>query len=108
MHVASTPLLTYLSVSPYHGRKAHADIGILPNRTATVVHDDYTTYFTYAHLPHATCNVRHLRDLGFIEERYQQTWASELATVLLEIKQTVATMQQAQTIAGREFTDALA
>lgn len=95
IHVASTPHLTYLSVCPHRGRKAHADIGILPYRTATVVHDDYATYFTYAHLRHATCNVHHLRDLCFIKERYQQTWASELATLLLEIKQTVATTQQA-------------
>jgi transposase len=95
VHVASTPLLTYLSVSPYRGRKAHADSGILANRTATVVHDDYATYFTYAHLRHATCNVHHLRDLCFIEERYQQAWASKLAALLLEIKHAVATAQQA-------------
>lgn len=95
IHVACTPLLTYLFVSPYRGRKAHAESEILPTRTDVVVHDDYATYFAYPTLPHATCNAHHLRDLRFLEERYQQEWAKQLAALLVEIKQAVATAQAA-------------
>jgi transposase len=95
IHVACTPLLTYLFVSPYRGSKAHDEIDILPKRNGTVVHDDYAAYFAYALLHHATCNGHHLRDLLFIEERYQQMWAKQLAALLVEIKQTVETAQQA-------------
>lgn len=95
IHVTCTPLLTYLFVSPYRGSKAHAELEILPNRTEVVVHDDYATYFAYPSLPHATCNAHHLRDLLFLDERYQQGWAKQLAALLVEIKQTVATAQAA-------------
>lgn len=43
IHVASTSHLTYLSVSPHRVRKAHADIGILPYRTAAVVQQSRRT-----------------------------------------------------------------
>jgi len=99
IHVACTPLLTYLFVSRYRGSKAHAEIEILPNRTEVVVHDDYATYFAYPALPHATCNAHHLRDLLFLDERYQQGWAKQLATLLIEIKQAVATAQAAGLVA---------
>ena len=95
IHVASTALLTYLFVSQYRGKKAHAESDILSKRTGTIVHDDYAAYFAYTLLQHATCNAHHLRDLLFIYQRYQQMWAQQLATLLLEIKQTVEQAQQA-------------
>jgi transposase len=95
IHVASTPLLTYLFVSQYRGKKAHAEGDILNQRTGTIVHDDYAAYFAYTGLQHATCNAHHLRDLFFLYERYQQIWAHQLAALLLEIKQTVEPSQQA-------------
>lgn len=95
IHVASTTLLTYLFVSQYRGKKAHAEGDILTKRTGTVVHDDYAAYFAYTLLHHATCNAHHLRDLLFIYQRYQQLWAQQLASLLLEIKQTVEQAQQA-------------
>jgi transposase len=95
IHVACTPTLTYLCLSPRRGGQAHRQIDILPRRTGVVVHDDYPAYFAYAALRHATCNAHHLRDLLFIYERYQQLWANQLATLLVEIKQAVARAQQA-------------
>lgn len=95
IHVASTSHLTYLGCSAYRGRKAHDAIGILPLRTGLVVHDDYPAYFAYPQLRHVTCNAHHLRDLRCLEERYALPWAQELAALLIEIKQAVATAQQA-------------
>lgn len=94
IHVASTATLTYLFLSQRRGGLAHAEIDILPKRTGVVVHDDYLAYFAYPALAHATCNAHHLRDLIFIHQRYQQTWADQVATLLVEIKQAVEQAQQ--------------
>jgi transposase len=95
VHVASTAGLTHLEVQPYRGTKAHAEIDILPQRTGPVVHDDYASYYRYEDAQHIACNAHHLRELEFIQERYAQPWAKELADLLRAIKQTVETAQQA-------------
>lgn len=94
-HIASTPTLTYLEFNAHRGAKAHDAIGILPQRTGWVVHDDYPSYFKYENAQHATCNAHHLRDLLFIQERYAQPWAEAMARLLIEIKQSVEIAQQA-------------
>jgi len=95
VHVASTPTLTHLELSAHRGSKAHDEIDILPRRTGYVVHDDYAAYFKYEDAQHATCNAHHLRDLLFLQERYPQPWVEAMVQLLLEIKQTVETAQQA-------------
>ena len=52
------------------------------------VHDGWRAYQSYP-CRQALCNVDHLRELTFLSEVLQQTWAGEMITLLLDIKHAV-------------------
>jgi transposase len=107
-HVASTERATCLEVHPKRGKVALDEMGILPQRTGKpVVHDGYTSYEQYPDLEHRRCNAHHLRELVFIEEQYEQEWATGMGHLLVEIKRAVdgAKEQGQVALTKRQLTD---
>lgn len=88
LHVASSDRLTYYRHHRGRGKAAINAMGILPQYTGTAVHDGHRSYWHYDQCTHGLCNVHLLRSLRFIEERYEQNWASRMKRLLLFIKKT--------------------
>ncbi|MGH2485257.1 MAG: IS66 family transposase [Ktedonobacterales bacterium] len=94
-HVTCTDHLTHYAIHAKRGREATEAIGILPGYQGVSVHDGWKPYQAYTQCRHALCNVHHLRELTYLEEQFQQPWATEMKALLREMK-TVADAARAQ------------
>ena len=90
LHSASTDKLTDYEVHAKRGKEAMDAAGILENFHGKLVHDHWKVYFSYDGCEHAACNAHHLRELDYLEKQFQQPWAGEMATLLVNIKNTLA------------------
>jgi len=94
VHVSCTDRLTHYGLHPQRGATATAAIGILPAFHGTTVHDGWKPYWHYRDCRHALCNVHHLRELTWVAEHLQQTWAQDLKDLLLQMRAAVAAARE--------------
>jgi transposase len=103
-HVTSTQDLTYYARHAARGATALDAIGILPGYTGVSVHDGWSSYRHYTACRHALCNAHHLRELTFVAEELQQSWAGELKALLRAMH---AAVEQARTAGATQLARAL-
>lgn len=87
-HVSSTPNFTYYFAHEKRGEEGMEAAGVLPYFKGRAIHDFWKSYFRF-NCKHGLCNVHHLRELSFLEERYGQIWAREMKKLLVDIKKKV-------------------
>lgn len=105
LHVASTETLTHFHVHQQRGQKGMAAGKILPDFQGQAVHDHWAAYLTFSQSQHRFCNAHHLRELTFIQEQYEQSWAEEMAQLLRNIYREVqATHPPAMTLPADRLT----
>lgn len=88
LHVASTSTLTHYANHRKRGRVASEEINILPRFEGRAIHDGMRSYMSYS-CKHGLCNAHQLRELTFLEEEQSEKWASEMKSLLVEIKHSV-------------------
>lgn len=86
--------LTYYFVHEKRGKVAINEMDVLPNFKGIGVHDGWRSYAHYD-CTQALCNAHHLRELRFVVERYQQSWADEIMTLLVDITTVVDAIKAA-------------
>lgn len=83
VHFVANPTLTWMGAHPNRGKKAFDDLGILSAFTGTLIHDGWKPY-RELNCTHGLCNAHHLRELTYISEQMQQSWADELSALLIK------------------------
>jgi len=86
LHTATTSLYTYLFV---HGKRGgialKSDKSILSKITGWLVHDCWSSYFSFMKLKHAICGAHILRELEGLAEAGQSKWAKIFKMFLISI-----------------------
>jgi len=85
-HTASTPKFTHMTVHEKRGQDGINDNGVLSDYVGIAVHDCWAAYFKYTKCIHALCNAHFLRDLKWVCENTDQTWAALMNTLLIKMK----------------------
>ena len=85
LHVICTPLLTFFSIHKLRGKEAIHAIGIIPQFTGWLMHDFLSSYLSFENCLHTFCKSHLLRELVFLFEQHQQSWAKDLYDLFLEM-----------------------
>lgn len=90
LHSASNNLWTLFMPHEKRGIEAMDAMDIIPKFKGILIHDHWTSYFSYKECTHALCNAHHLRELqAVIENEPNHTWAQSIKDLLLEINKAV-------------------
>lgn len=85
MHVLSNKTISFFAHHLNRGKKAMDNIGLLGSYNGTLVHDRFSSYFSYQ-CDHSLCNAHILRDLVYVEEAFDAPWAKKIRELLIRAK----------------------
>ncbi len=84
VHVASTGALTHYFVHPNRGKAAlNSSASVLPDYTGRMVHDCWSSYFSFKGATHSLCGAHLIRELRAQAEQ-GAPWAEAMIALLLE------------------------
>jgi transposase len=87
-HVASNTKYTLVTSHKKRGKEGSDAGGVLPEYDGVLVHDCWKPYFGFDESEHALCCAHLLRELNALIES-GQTWAEDMKSLLLEMKDVV-------------------
>lgn len=85
MHVTGNRTISFFAHHLNRGKKAMDDIGLLEHYNGTLVHDRFSSYFSY-NCEHSLCNAHILRELIYVEEAFDAPWAKIIRKLLVKAK----------------------
>ena len=84
IHVYSSGDITLKFLHRKRGKEAIESVGIIPRYGGVIIHDCWSSYFSYKHCGHGLCCSHLLRELTFIIESNEYKWASNMKRLLQE------------------------
>ena len=88
LHVACTEFVTRYFIHKKRGADAINEMGLWQNFKGTLIHDCWSTYFSY-NCKHGLCNEHLVRELLYLHEEMEQNWAKKIIDLLYEMKKSV-------------------
>jgi hypothetical protein len=90
IHVYSSGDITLKFLHQKRGTEAIEDINIIPRYSGKIIHDFWASYLAYENCDHGMCGSHLVRELTFVIESNQYSWASNMKALLLETCQKVS------------------
>ena len=84
IHVHSAGDITLKFLHRRRGKEAIESINIIPRYGGSIIHDCWSSYFSYKHCEHGLCCSHLLRELTFIFEANDYRWALNMKRLLQE------------------------
>jgi len=86
LHTATTTLFTYLFVHKNRGKEAlESESSVLNRINNWLVHDAWSSYFSFKNYKHAMCGAHILRELQALMDSGQSKWAKTFKTFLMSV-----------------------
>jgi len=86
LHTATTTFFTYLFVHKNRGKEAlESDSSILNRLNSWLVHDAWSSYFSFKNYKHAMCGAHILRELQGLVDAEQSKWAKTFKIFLMSV-----------------------
>jgi transposase len=96
IHVYSAGDITLKFLHPQRGKAAIETINIIPRYGGPIIHDCWSSYLSYDHCSHGLCGSHLLRELTFIFEANDYTWALNMKRLLQETCKAVSNCKEKQ------------